>query len=141
MVVVVDAEEMILGRLASYVAKQLLTGESVVVVNAEKAVITGKPTSVFKRFEDRRDLVGPMRQSKGPFHPRMPDRIVRRTIRGMLPYKKSSGRDAFKRCMVYIGVPNEFKSSDKVVLDARTDLPRSNYVYVGEVAKYLGAKF
>lgn len=141
MTVVIDAENVIMGRLATFVAKKLLEGENVVVVNAEKAVITGRPDAIFDRYKMKRNLGGPMKPFKGPFHPRMPDRIVRRSIRGMLPMKKSSGRDAYQRCMTYIGVPREFAKSEKMVLDAKTNLPRSRYVYVAEVSKFLGAKF
>ncbi len=141
MPVVIDATDTVLGRLASQVAKRLLNGEEIVIINAEKAIITGRPEEIKERYKRKRELGGPMKPSKGPFYPRMPDRIVRRTIRGMLPYKKPSGRAAYKRCMVYIGVPPEYKDVEPERIDAKTTLPRSRYVYVGEVSKYLGAKF
>ncbi|MCD6461130.1 MAG: 50S ribosomal protein L13 [Thermoplasmata archaeon] len=140
MAAVIDATDTILGRLASVVAKRLLEGEEIVIVNAERAVITGRPKEIKMRYKRRRELGGPMKPSKGPFYPRLPDRIVRRTIRGMLPYKKPSGRAAYKRCMVYIGVPKEYEGMEFERIDAPTTLPRSRYVYVGEVSTFLGAK-
>ncbi|MDG6221359.1 MAG: 50S ribosomal protein L13 [Candidatus Thermoplasmatota archaeon] len=138
---VFDAEDVILGRLATSVAQELLKGESVAIVNAEKAVVTGNPTTVFARYRRRRELKGPMSQSKGPFYPKRPDRIVRRTVRGMIPFKNSAGREAYKRCMAYVGIPKEFEGEEMIVLDAKVKLPRSKYVYVSEISKNLGGKF
>jgi len=141
MATVIDAEEVVLGRLATYAAKKLLEGEDVVVVNAEKAVITGRKDEILAKYKRRRELGGPMKPSKGPFYPRRPDRIVRRTIRGMLPFKKATGRDAYKRCMVYVGVPKEFEGQKMMNIDAKTSLPKSQYLTVGEVSTFLGSKF
>jgi large subunit ribosomal protein L13 len=108
---VYDAEGMILGRFASHIAKLLIEnekagkGEDIFVVNAEKSVIVGAKDAILNRYLFLRD-VGTAR--KGPFYPRMPDRILKRTIRGMIPYQTPRGRIAFKRLRVYIGIPREF---------------------------------
>ncbi|MCK4717291.1 MAG: 50S ribosomal protein L13 [Thermoplasmata archaeon] len=141
MTIIIDAEDVILGRLATYAAKQLLNGEDVAIVNAEKAVVTGKPKSTMAHYRRRRELGGSMKPMKGPFYPKRPDRIVRRTVRGMLPFKKPSGRDAYKRCMAYVGVPKEFEGQKMIMIDAKINLPRSRYVYVGEISLHLGSKF
>ena len=132
---IIDASDMILGRLASYVAKKALLGEKVDVVNCEKAVLTGNKKSVFADYK-RRNERG-TRPTKGPFMPKMPDRFVRRCIRGMLPYKQEKGIKAFKRVMCYIGIPDEFKDEKIETLDNFnvSKVPSLRYIYIGEICK------
>ncbi len=111
---VVDASGLVLGRAASLIAQRLLAGESVVVVNAEKSVVTGSRAHVLAHYTAAR-----ARGSKrtGPHFPRYPDRIFRRTVRGMLPHLKTRGKVAFRRLKVHIGVPQEYRGSPLVSLD------------------------
>ena len=88
---VINAKNLILGRLASSVAKRALLGESIELVNCEQAVITGNKKWLIARYRQRRERGTP---TQGPFFPRQPERFVKRTIRGMLPYKKELGRAA-----------------------------------------------
>ncbi|MEW6070568.1 MAG: 50S ribosomal protein L13, partial [Candidatus Thermoplasmatota archaeon] len=81
---VINAESAVLGRVASKVAKLLLNGEEIAVVNAEKAVITGPKKRTIMEFKEKRKIG--YRPRKGPYWPRMPDRILKRAVRGMLPY-------------------------------------------------------
>jgi large subunit ribosomal protein L13 len=128
-----------LGRLASFVAKKALEGESIVIVNAEKAIITGNEEDIKERYKTRRDVGD---RYKGPFFPRMPDRIVRRAIRGMLPYKTRRGRDAYKRVKVYIGVPKELEGKDIKKLEWTKDkLKHQKFIYVEELSRWLGARW
>ena len=108
---VYNAEDKILGRLASTVAKQLISAKKagedtrVIIVNAEKAIVSGKRTSVMSDYRKKYEL---NHARKGPFFPRMPDQILKRTVRGMLPYQKnSSGRAALKALRVEIGTPTD----------------------------------
>jgi len=101
---VVDAAGCTMGRLSSYVAKELLKGEKVVVVNAENVYISGSKDFLINEYKRRRELGT---QRKGPFFPRTPDRILKRTIRDMLPYQKPRGRAAYKNLRVYTGMPEE----------------------------------
>jgi len=103
--ILVDATDQILGRMASIVAKRLLEGEQVTIVNAEKAIITGDPMRVKEKFKTKFDLARVVNPRRGPFFPRTPDRIVSRAIRGMLPWSKPRGKEAFRRLRVYRGVP------------------------------------
>jgi large subunit ribosomal protein L13 len=136
---VIDADGLILGRMASIVAKRLLQGERIDIVNAENAVVSGKRLQVIK---DRKEfLVVGGRQDKGPFHYRRPNAIVRRTIRGMLPRRKPRGRDAFGRLKVHIGVPRELRGSEtESIPDAHLERLRGRYITVGEIAKNIGWK-
>lgn len=135
---VIDAENLILGRLASHVAKLLLDGTEVTIVNAEKAIISGTKKSIIEDYYDKR-RVGGVR--KGPYYPRMPDKILKRTIRGMMPYKKPLGKDALKRLRVYIGVPKELKGEELNTIPKASATGKVKYVELGEVSRQLGAKF
>ncbi|MEM2869389.1 MAG: 50S ribosomal protein L13 [Thermoplasmata archaeon] len=133
----IDAEGAVLGRLASVVAKRLLKGEQITVVNAEKAIVTGSRRDVLGHYRMMR-RVGSTR--KGPYYPRMPDRILRRTVRGMLPFDRHKGRSAYKRLSVYIGVPPELEKvrAEKVGVKPLTS---PKYITLGEISKLLGAHF
>ncbi|MEM3442294.1 MAG: 50S ribosomal protein L13 [Candidatus Bathyarchaeia archaeon] len=133
---VINADGLILGRMASIVAKRLLQGEEIVIVNAEKAVISGKRKSKVREVKEFLEVGYP---EKGPFHYRRPDRIVRRTIRGMLPYKQPKGKNAYKRLKVFIGLPEEFKNQNlETIADAQAKKLTCSYLTVGELAKELG---
>ncbi|WP_227354996.1 50S ribosomal protein L13 [Haladaptatus salinisoli] len=132
--VIVDARDCILGRVASQVAQKAMDGERVAVINAEQAIITGSEADVKEKFETRFNLSS----DQGPYYPKRPDMIAKRSIRGMLPYKKPRGREAFENVRVYVGNPFD---EDGEILDG-TSLDRlSNirFVQLGEVSKHLGA--
>jgi large subunit ribosomal protein L13 len=131
---IIDATDAILGRLSARIAKELLKGETVVVINSEKIIVSGNPDSVLKRFKQKRERKD---VHKGPFYPRYPDRILKRTVRGMLPYKTSRGRTALKKLKVYIGNPDNLKGS---VVGKTADDLRFKYISLEEVSKKLGAK-
>ncbi len=129
---VIDADGAVLGRLASEVAKELLMGQKIIIVNAERAVISGEPSRTFKRFLEKRQRGS----HKGPFYPKQPDRLLRRVVRGMLPYKKQRGRDALKNLKVVIGNPG--CSAEKIGKSAR-ELTHK-YLTLAELCAKLGAK-
>ena len=143
-----DAEGAILGRLASAVADLLQKAardgreDKVVIVNAEKAVVTGSPTSIMATYHAKYKL---NHARKGPFFPRMPDQILKRTVRGMLPYQKnSSGRGALRDLRVLIGQPTNISEEelpeDHVWGDTDSierPLPLK-FVRLGEISSSLG---
>ncbi|MEM5883109.1 MAG: 50S ribosomal protein L13, partial [Candidatus Aenigmatarchaeota archaeon] len=90
---IIDAENQILGRVASKIAKKLLEGEKIIVVNCEKAVISGNPRYTIKKYLEKIERGDP---KHGPFFPKTPDGIFRRTVRGMLCWDRAKGRKAFK---------------------------------------------
>jgi len=104
---VLDASGQVMGRFASVVAKRLLAGEEIHVVNAEKALVTGDRASLVKEYWTKTHMgsTASRMRGKGPYYPRRADRILHRVIRGMLPYQTPHGRAAFKRLRVYMGVP------------------------------------
>jgi large subunit ribosomal protein L13 len=138
---VINADGHILGRLASMVAKRLLCGERIAIVNAERTVISGRISSVSQEYKERlriRTLINP---AKGPFHSRRPDGIVRRTIRGMLPWDRARGKEAFRHLVVFIGVPQEFKNSQFESLpEARIERLKGRFMRLEEVSREIGWK-
>lgn len=104
---VIDADRRVLGRLASEAAKAALMGEDVVVVNAEKAYVSGDMRSIFRESRQKLEIRNKGNFNKGPYHPKRPDSYVRKAIRGMLPWKKGRGKTAYKRVRVYIGMPKD----------------------------------
>jgi large subunit ribosomal protein L13 len=135
---IIDGEGLILGRLASSVAKKLLNEKDteIVIVNAERVVISGSRVRIVKDYKERHDRGS---REKGPFYPNMPDRIVKRTIRGMLPYKQAKGREALSRVKVYLGIPEDYETVvRKKVENAGAERLSHTYVTVGEVSEKLG---
>ncbi|MFB6301395.1 MAG: 50S ribosomal protein L13 [Haloferacaceae archaeon] len=131
---VVEARDCILGRVASEVAQRALDGERVAVVNAEDAVITGREESTMETYRARSEIGS----DQGPHYPNRPDGIFKRAIRGMLPYKRKRGRDAYENVRVYVGNPSD---ADAVVLDGTSldRLSNTTFTSLGEVSANLGA--
>ena len=133
---IIDATNTIVGRLATVAAKQALLGEDVVIINCEKAIVSGEKQQVFAHYKQKYARGTP---STGPFILRNPDRIVRRTVRGMLPFKLPRGAAAYKKVMTYVGVPKEFEGKETTSIDAKkTKLPNTKYVTVGDISRNLG---
>ena len=108
--IVIDATNQILGRLASYAAKTALNGNTVIVLNAEKAVISGRKSNIIEEAKRRLKTRTLANQTTAPVHQRRPDLYLRRVVRGMLPWKKAKGKAAFHRVLVYMGVPEEYSN-------------------------------
>ncbi len=137
--VYVDATNQIAGRLSSRVAKLLIEGKRVVVVNAEGALISGSRISVMNQWKERLELSSKVNPIYGPIHPRRPDNILRRMVRGMVPRKKSKGALAMKRLRVYIGVPVEVQKEKLTKFeDAAATRPIPVYVTMKELSMNLG---
>jgi len=134
----VDASGLVLGRAASLIAKRLLNGEMIVVVNAEKAVVTGSRPNVLAFYTAARAR-GSVRS--GPHFPRYPDRIFRRTVRGMVPHLKTRGKLAMDRLEVHMGVPPQFKDAPAETLEgARARPALRSPLTLAEITRLLGAR-
>lgn len=136
---IIDATNSIVGRIATLAAKQALLGEEIIVVNCEKAYITGRKKYITDDYLRKRKQGT---WATGPFYHRQPDRLVRRIIRGMLPYKQEKGKSAFKRIMCYMGVPEEFKNQEMLIIEKAliSKVPNLKYVSIKEISQLLGAK-
>jgi large subunit ribosomal protein L13 len=133
---VVDARDCILGRVASQVAERALDGERVAVVNAERAVITGSEDQLVEKYQGRREVGS----DRGPAYPRRPDRIFKRSVRGMVPHKRPRGREAIENVRVYVGNPYEEDVEAEVLEGTSLDrLSNIKFVPLGEISEALGA--
>jgi large subunit ribosomal protein L13 len=129
--IIIDATNATLGRLASYVAKQALLGKKVIILNAERAIVTGRKKFTIEHYQERKGRGGS--SQRGPFFPKAPARIVKRTIRGMLPdYRKGKGREAFKRILCFKGVPKEYK--EKKMIKAGKE-KHATYMNIDQISK------
>ena len=137
--IIVDGTNMIAGRLCSHVAKLLLEGARVAIINSENIMISGSRESIIKEYREFLEIASINNPKFRPFHPRRPDTIITKMVRGMLPKTKSSGKVAFSRLRVYLGVPNELRSLSKTQFeDARIRRSSSYYTSVGELGRMVG---
>jgi len=135
-VTLVNAEGLIVGRLCSKVAKRLLNGEQVIILNAEKAVFSGKKKSKVAEAHVFLEVGAPQR---GPFHYRRPDRFLRKTVRGMLPFKQPKGKAAYKRLKVFMGVPRDLQGQEMITFTEASSVNlRGPHFTLGELASEIG---
>ena len=97
-----EGKDAVLGRLGSYVAKELLKGNSVNIINSEEVIISGKIDSFVERIKVLRRK-GRGGSLKGPKYNRRADLLLKRMIRGMLPWDKPKGRAAYKQLKCFVG--------------------------------------
>jgi large subunit ribosomal protein L13 len=137
--VIVDATDCVAGRMCSRISKLLLNGNRVSVVNSENAMLSGDrymTINLYKKYLEISSVTNPIH---GPFHPRRPDTILTRMVRGMIPKTKTTGIEAFKRLRVYIGVPEELKNKKaEVIQNTKITKAPSKYTSIAEVAKEIG---
>ena len=136
---IVDGTNMIAGRLCSRVAKLLLQGNRVSIVNSENIMISGSRKSIIKSYREFLEIASVNNPKFGPFHPRRPDTIITKMVRGMLPKGKSSGKAALKRLRAYLGVPKELRSLTRMQFeDAKIRQPAPYYTSMGELGRMIG---
>ena len=135
----VNAENMIMGRLASFIAKKAMEGESITIVNAEKVLVSGTKQDAMKKMKVRLKIRGKGNPEKGPKFSRMPDQVLRMSIRGMLPWKSNRGKEIYRKIHVYIGLPEEFEGKEFEKLPESKPVKR--FVELGEICRLLGAKW
>lgn len=138
-IVVVDAENMILGRLASIIAKRLLQGEKIFVVNVEKSVVSGNLQSVIEENKKLLNLRTLRNPSRGPKIHRSPSMIFKNAVKGMLPKNNNRGREAIKNLKVFIGFPEKYKNYNVIKFENINAKNLSGkYVYLIDISKQLG---
>ena len=127
--VVIDANGAILGRLASNVASRLRgknnplftphvdTGESVIVINAEKISLTGRKLEQKKYYRHSGYTGGLKEITAKKLLEKKPEDIIRFAVKGMLP-KNKLGAQLYKKLKVYAGDkhPHEAQSPEAIKL-------------------------
>jgi large subunit ribosomal protein L13 len=137
--ITIDGTDMIMGRLASIVAKKAMLGEEVNIVNCQNVLITGTKKDIMADYVHRIQMGSPR---KGPFLHRSPDKLVRRAVRGMLPVKQEKGEKAFKRIKCYKGIPESLKDQKQEVFDKANiaKVPNLKYMRVGDLSRLISGR-
>jgi len=136
---VFDAKGKIVGRLASTVAKRVLQGKKVAIINSESAIISGDRKSIIKGYKTKVNLMNKVNPDHSPYWPRRPDMLMKRIIRGMLPYRKPRGKAAYRNLRVFIGEPEVFKNAKIIEIESKD--PRDmyvGYITMKELSRSLG---
>ena len=135
---IINGENLILGRLSTVAAKKALKGEKVDVVNCEKIVIVGNKNNILANYKQKHE-VGSV--SKGPFQPKIPDRLVIIIIIWMLPYKQAKGKKAFQNVMCYMGIPDSLKDKKLESLkEAHIENKMTSFITIADVCRILWGK-
>ncbi|PIU21840.1 MAG: 50S ribosomal protein L13 [Candidatus Diapherotrites archaeon CG08_land_8_20_14_0_20_34_12] len=138
--VIINGENLILGRLSSFVASKLLDKEKVAIVNAEKVVVRGTKMAIMERFERRRTLQAKGNPIKGPKYYKATVNLVRFAVRGMLPYKRLTGKEAYRRLRVYVGLPKTFEGKEIITIeDAKCT--KGRFLTISEISTRIGGKW
>lgn len=133
---IINGENMLLGRLGSFVAKRVLEGEKVIVVNSEKIIVSGNPNDVLGKYVKKIHLGSPR---WGPFVPRHPYLFVKKSFRGMLPYKTKRGKEAYSRIQCFNKIPKEYEGKEfTIVPGIKSNVNKS--VTIEQICKMIGAK-
>ncbi|MDE1851472.1 MAG: 50S ribosomal protein L13 [Candidatus Micrarchaeota archaeon] len=138
---VIDGKEQVLGRAASQVAKLLLQGNNVIILNSESMLITGHKRNIVEKYKRLVELKDKANPEHSPYWSRRPDLFVKRIVRGMLPYKKPRGKEAFKKLRVYISVPESFQGAKAHKIESKkVNEIYENVISVKELTANLGYK-
>ena len=142
--IVVDGKDHLLGRLASYLAKQLLNGQRVVVVRCESICKSG---SLFRNKVEWMEFLNKSathNPRKWFVHYRSPARTLWRTIRGMVSHKTPRGAAALGKLKVFDGMPAPYDTCKKqVITDALRVVRLKNhraYCKLGDLMSQVGWK-
>ena len=138
---VIDASNLVFGRLASIAAERALKGERIDIVNVEKAVIIGRKGAVIVRYKKRLKMRGKGNPEKGPKYSRTPDRIMRNAVKGMLPSGSERGRTALKRVRSFIGVPEALREKETETIEIASYNGKEEGIELGELSGALGWKW
>nr|AGH70161.1 60S ribosomal protein L13a [Placozoa sp. H4] len=143
--IIIDGRDHLLGRLASAIAKTILSGQRVVVVRCELLNISGgfyRNKLKYLDFLRKRCNVNPKR---GPFHFRAPSRILWRTVRGMVPHKTKRGEEALNRLKAFEGIPAPYDKMKRMVVPAALRVvrlkPRRKFTVLGKLSGEVGWKY
>ncbi|MHA2251353.1 MAG: 50S ribosomal protein L13 [Candidatus Kariarchaeaceae archaeon] len=134
----IDGTGLVLGRLSSWLAKKLLAGNKITVVNAQDLIVSGRKKFLIDSHLQKRARATHTNPNRGPFYPRYPDRILRRTVRGMLPWTTSSGKQAYRKLSAYIDIPDEIADNEFISIPEAKRSLSNRYMTVGELSKSIG---
>ncbi len=138
MTTIIDAKECVLGRTASQIAERLLKGETIVVINAEQSIINGTKETILQRYKTRINLRAKGNPYKGPKFPKKrPDMIFRQAVKGMLPNDSKRGKNALRKCKVFIGTPTEYKEQEFEKIKGTKMQERKTFITLEQLSNVL----
>ncbi len=138
--VVIDANGAVVGRLGARVAKLLLAGQQVEIINADKAVMVGTLSVARDKYLSRRHQKNKRTPEDSPVWPRRPYLLLRRMIRGMLPHKSQRGRDAYHRLKVLSALPSAGKEGKLQIISEASSKEKHKMFTLSELCVELGGK-
>ena len=128
---IIDGTNAILGRLASFAAKEIIKGENIVIINCEEIKISGNRLKIKEKIKEKRSKIGS--GQKGPKYSRINHNIVKRAIRGMLPsHRTSRGQTLLKNIKCFSGTPNEFHDKETIKLPRKIS---NKFIKIKELKK------
>jgi large subunit ribosomal protein L13 len=131
--IIIDAELAPYGRLCSYIAKKALEGNEIIVVNSEKAIMSGNKKGIIEKYKNLRAKGG--HSLNGPKYSRLCYKILKRGVRGMLPdHRKGIGKQAIQNVKCYNGIPEEFS---KIKMEKIKNRVYRNYISLKELSEKL----
>ncbi|MDD2531182.1 MAG: 50S ribosomal protein L13 [Candidatus ainarchaeum sp.] len=138
---IVDAKDNVAGRLASKVAKAIINGERVTVINSQDLVIVGNKKSILEKFTTRVDGAVKSNPHYGPKYDRIPSKIFRRMVRNMLPTKKRAKERIIKQLRVFNTTAKGIDSKEAIIFEEIKFNHRNNYIKLKDVALLLGGRW
>ncbi|MEK6848900.1 MAG: 50S ribosomal protein L13 [Nanoarchaeota archaeon] len=133
---IINAENAVVGRLASVVAKEALLGKKIFIINSEKAVISGNMQNIVNDYKTLRKKGGS--SQKGPLLPATVEGLLKRAIRGMLSHKQGRGKTAFQNIKCYAGIPKEFEGKESIGMGKKmSELKTKHGSKLGDIVKLL----
>merc|ERR1712113_319352 len=144
-VVVIDGKDHLMGRLASVIAKQILTGQRIVVVRCESICISGNfYRNKLKVLEYLRKRMN-TKPSRGPYHFRCPSKCLFKVVRGMIPRKTARGMEALNRLKVFDGIPPPYDRMKRMVVPSALRVlklkPGRKFCTLGRLSHETGWKY
>jgi len=131
---IINAQNNVLGRLATRLVGRLKESEEDIhVVNANDVIVKGRPDDIMEKYRAKYNAGD---RDHGPDYPKRADRIVRRTVRGMLP-KNKEGEAMLRRLKVHREHPNAFEEAEDGGAEVES-LKGSNFLRMHEIAEQLG---
>jgi len=136
--ILLDAKNGIAGRLSAQIAKELLKGNQVEVINAEKCCISGNPEAIIERYYNKRQMTNKANPENATKYSRRPDFFFKKIVTGMLPKHTSRQRDALERLNIHIGVPKSLEKEKAIAPNKTTSDLKGRSVSIEEICAKLG---
>lgn len=138
---IINAEGLVVGRLASNIARKVIGKELVTIVNAEKAIVVGTKSSIMPKYQQRVNAAVKSNPHYGPKYDRIPSKMLKRSIKGMLPKKSKTNEKLLKQIKVYNKVPNTVNITKAETIEKIKYSQKGDFMYLHEIAKELGGKW